>query len=73
MSSLRRVAFGLLVAIILVFMLPFSQADDPPPPPDGIFTPRSNDYQANERTYLAWIRSALTMTAIGLGAAKLAG
>jgi len=28
---------------------------------DEVFTPKAIDYLANERTYLAWTRNALTM------------
>lgn len=33
----------------------------------------ASNFLANERTYLAWIRTALAMMSIGFGAAKLSG
>lgn len=33
---------------------------------------RYRDHAANERTFLAWVRTAIAVTAFGLGAARLA-
>jgi inner membrane protein YidH len=34
---------------------------------------RARDHLANERTYLAWVRTALTLMALGLAVASFAG
>jgi putative membrane protein len=44
--------------------------DEPPAPSPQRPDATRRTYLANERTYLAWIRSALTAVAVGLGVAK---
>ena len=40
---------------------------------DGISGNRARDHLANERTYLAWLRTALAVVALGAVLAKLPG
>jgi putative membrane protein len=44
---------------------------DPSPPLDPSIDANRRTHLANERTYLAWLRSGLTAVAVGLGIAKL--
>jgi putative membrane protein len=42
-----------------------------PPPPDGDDAALARDHLANERTYLAWLRTAVNVMILGLAVAKL--
>lgn len=45
--------------------------DEPRDPPEPSNPSRARDHMANERTYLAWLRTVVTVMALGLAVAKL--
>ena len=47
-----------------------SPANDPTPPAPPRPAPRTSDHLANERTFLAWIRTSISMIGLGFVVAK---